>query len=218
MGDPGEKWLDRFEGMVCELRAAEGVQVTCCWIGPPATHRNLGAAAAAAGRTFAPDLAALYRAADGLQLRWHTLTPGGPIRAASFDGIPAPTRLLDVLAPAGCVNLVPLAELVSSAPVPVRLDPHAADRRLSRLDAFSSFSDAASDLLSSNVWMTHHYGTRLGRGPTPLYAYLEELLVTRGVVATRALRPGDRPAPRLPDRWTGDGAVLQELLCWLAGS
>src|SRR5262245_28791058 len=98
---------NRFEAMVKALRAHPRVEVYEVEIRPPASKAALREAEAAIGRPLPEDLRNFYAAHDGVFLEWGLRDHPQPERTPVF-GYP------DYGAPPGCINLLPVADAMSS--------------------------------------------------------------------------------------------------------
>lgn len=97
----------RFEAMVATLRAHPQVEVYEVVIRPRATNASLRDAEAAIGRPLPPALREFYEAHDGIFLEWG-------LRDGVYERRTDPFDYPDYAAPPGCINLVPVAEAMSS--------------------------------------------------------------------------------------------------------
>lgn len=98
----------RFEAMVAELRAHPQVEVYEVLIRPSATNSALREAEATLGRPLPADLLEFYRAHDGVFLEWG-------LRGRDYAGKTEPFGYPDYGQPPGCINLLPVAQAISTS-------------------------------------------------------------------------------------------------------
>lgn len=137
-----EGFLPRFVSLVETLEAHPRVRVTHVWIGAPATDAMLSDLARAWGHPVPPALRALYRQANGLQLRWvdvgHEHYDPARDDRRHEDG-PFPSLLSVPGGPAGYLDIPTLAVLEERDTVGAMFD--APEDYLHRAVAFDSFGE-----------------------------------------------------------------------------
>ncbi len=97
----------RFDAMVASLRAHPRVEVFTVVVRPPATAADIKAAEQEIGATLPAALRAFYEAHDGVFLEWG-------LRGRSYEHT-ASFGFPDDRHPPGCINLLPVADAMSSS-------------------------------------------------------------------------------------------------------
>ncbi len=97
----------RFDAMVAELRAHPQVEVYEVFVRPSATNFHLREAEETIGRPLPADLLEFYRAHDGVFLEWGLRDREPEIKTAPFE-------YPDYGQAPGCINLLPVAQAMST--------------------------------------------------------------------------------------------------------
>lgn len=97
----------RLESMVAELRAHPRIEVYDFVVRLPAVKNEIAAAEETVGMRLPADVREFYLAHDGIFLLWG-------LRGVEYDDRPEPFGYPDYGAPPGCINILPIAEAMSS--------------------------------------------------------------------------------------------------------
>lgn len=98
----------RLDAMVQALRAHPKIEVYEYVVRPPATNAALREAEAAIGQPLPADLREFYAAHDGVFLEWG-------LRGTEYRARTGPFEYPDYGQPPGCINLLPVADAMSSS-------------------------------------------------------------------------------------------------------
>jgi len=104
--DPMTNFRDRFQTMLAELEAHPEIEVFASEVRPPASASDLARAQAFLEMPLPPDMRAFYETCDGVFLQWglrgHKYEPHGAFEYPDYQ------------APPGAINLLPIAQVMSS--------------------------------------------------------------------------------------------------------
>jgi hypothetical protein len=214
-----DDFLARFMSMVDELLGHPRVRVTHLWFGAGASGDEIARIESALGQPMGEALRALYRQANGLQLRWLDVanptyvparddrmclehTPGlGSCDDLSVDG------LLDILPAGPCLvdndyrgQIYELEDDGGTVTLASQEYPRGAFlRQIRPFDEFGEYGEAALFLGDrvAGPWMVlgeDYRATYTDSGKTTVASYLEHVLQTRASVRRRHL-PFSRTPP-----------------------
>lgn len=97
---------DRFQLLVDTLRKHPRIEVLAHEVRPPAPPASIKRAEAAIGRELPRSIRAFYEAHDGVFLLWG-------LEGKEYQDVPAAFCFPDYGAPPGCINLLPIEEVMS---------------------------------------------------------------------------------------------------------
>ncbi|MFT7621023.1 MAG: hypothetical protein ACI9WU_000184 [Myxococcota bacterium] len=218
----------RLNEVVRELDTHPAVRVTCFHVGPPARASALRRLERRLGGTCDPGLEALYREANGVQLRWRVTTPSERQIPHPREA-PAGLARIDLLDMDGCVNLLSIEQMLEGercliqSSSNIRIGGRKLRGRVARRSVlFDGFSGFASTILVHSPpggWRLatlYDFGLSVPEdGVGSVQDYLEHLLVTRGLMIARTRSYCQRrgiPLPQLPSRWRRDRRALDGLV------